>query len=124
VSKEKHEDSRKKVEFKYVFKDDYNPVYANGAYGGISPKGEITINFFMERNPVPYSVTHELKEDGTIGDELKRDPERDHAMMIRFVTAGVVLNKSAARNIHEWLGKYLAILDAAEEKKDEGPREH
>lgn len=28
-----------KIKFKYIFKDDYNPKYVNGAFGGISPQG-------------------------------------------------------------------------------------
>jgi len=124
VSKEKHERVPDKIKFKYIFPDDYNPVYANGAHGGISPKGEMVINFFMERPPVPYSVTHELEEDGRIGSEVETHPEKDHAMMVRFITGGVVLNRSAAKNIHEWLGKHLAILEASEGKAVENPKEH
>ncbi|KJE28127.1 hypothetical protein LG52_3209 [Geobacillus kaustophilus] len=29
----------KAVHFKYLFPDDYNPVYVNGVHGGISPQG-------------------------------------------------------------------------------------
>ncbi len=35
--------------FKYVFDDDYNPKYVNGAFGGVNPQGEINLNFYMER---------------------------------------------------------------------------
>lgn len=38
-----------KINFKYKFSDAYNPVYVNGAYGGVNPRGEIVINFYFER---------------------------------------------------------------------------
>ena len=35
----------KRVLFKYEFPETYNPVYANGAQGGLTPQGEIALNF-------------------------------------------------------------------------------
>lgn len=48
------------VEYKYIFADDYNPVYANGAVGGPGTRGEIAINFFVERPAVPRSHVQSL----------------------------------------------------------------
>ena len=31
------------LKFKYIFDNNYNPKYINGAYGGITPKGEIAL---------------------------------------------------------------------------------
>lgn len=93
------------VEFKYVFSDDYNPVYANGAHGGPSPKGEMVVNFFVERPALPYKVRNELTPEGTIGKEVGREPSEDHPRMVRYVTTGVVLSYESAKSIHEWLGK-------------------
>lgn len=29
--------------FKYIFDDDYNPTFANGVYGGVTPSGEFVL---------------------------------------------------------------------------------
>ena len=63
--------------FKYIFEDDYNPKYVNGAYGGITPKGEIIVIFFLERHGLPKSETISISEDGKLGDEIEREP-KDH----------------------------------------------
>jgi hypothetical protein len=107
------------VKFKYIFPDDYNPVYANGAYGGITTKGEMVINFFLERTGLPYFETFELKEGGEIGDMIGRDPERMPPNIVRFVSTGVVLNYESAKTIRDWLDRHLAQLEKLQEKVNE-----
>ena len=73
--------------------------------GGITPKGEINMNFFLERVPLPKSVFHEIRDGSIVGPEIRRDP--DEKLLIRYVTTGVVLNYGDAKSIHEWLGSRL-----------------
>ena len=42
------------VKFKYIFDPAYNPKYANGAFGNITPHGEVALNFYFERSALPY----------------------------------------------------------------------
>jgi len=67
--------SQKKPEitFKYVFNYGYNPTYVNGAQGGFSPRGEMVINFYLERQPLPEAISHEITPEGAIG---KRPAQR------------------------------------------------
>ena len=82
-----------KISFKYIFKYDYNPVYVNGAHGGISPRGEIVANFYLERPPLPNEITHAINPDGSIGAEvIAVDPENLNSSIVRYVSNGVVLN--------------------------------
>ena len=103
-----------KVEFKYIFQDDYNPVYANGAVGGIGSQGELVINFYHERTGVPYSQTHSMDtQTMALGPEINRDPPSgDKLQFVRFVTTGVVMDLACARRIHIWLGGKIAQADA------------
>lgn len=111
--------SNKKPEitFKYVFNYGYNPVYVNGAHGGISPRGELVMNFYLERPPLPNAITHEINPNGTIGEQVAEEPENLKNSMVRFVDSGVVLNFEAARNIHFWLGERLKEMEAVERAK-------
>jgi len=95
------------VKYKYIFSDDYNPVYATGVYGGVIPTGEIAIHFFLERHGLPVSQTMELNEDGSIGSEASREPEDHAASMVRFVSTGVVLSVGRAKSVYEWLGNKI-----------------
>lgn len=110
---------KQKIAFKYIYSDTYNPVYANGAVGGLSTQGEIVANFYLERQPVLRSQVHDLTPDGQLGDEISRDPPATDLQVVRFVTTGVVLSLETARRVHDWLGKAIVQLDQAKVHLDQ-----
>jgi hypothetical protein len=93
--------------FKFIFPEDYNPVYANGVHGEVTPRGEFVLHFVQERRPVPKAITHAITEDGRLGQEIERDPKDHGDLVIKYVTTGVTLNYSEAKSIHAWLGNML-----------------
>jgi len=111
--------SNKKNEmtFKYIFTYDYNPIYVNGAHGGISPRGELVINFYLERQPLPNSISHEITQTGTIGPETEVEPSDLGRSLVRQVINGVVVSHQTARELHFWLGEKLKELDAMEQAR-------
>lgn len=120
--------SSKKPEltFKYVFNYGYNPSYVNGAQGGFSPRGEMVINFYLERQPLPESITHEITPEGAIGRETEVEPKDLASSMVRFIDTGVVMSYENARVFHSWLGDKLHEIEeihkaqAAFEKTGQG----
>lgn len=104
-----------RVNFKYIFPDDYNPQYANGVHGGVTTQGEIALNFFVERHPLPFEETFSLNADGSLGNNLVRSPEVQDGtlMVVRFISSGVILNREAAMRVHEFLGTAIRNLDAS-----------
>lgn len=105
------------IKFKYIFTYDYNPVYTNGAHGGVTPRGELVVNFYQERPPIPNAVTNELNLNGTIGSEVAVDPEDLNRSLVRFVSNGVVMNHQTARELHAWLGEKVREMEALEQAK-------
>lgn len=99
------------LKFKYIFRYDYNPVYVNGAHGGVSPRGDLVVNFYLERQPLPNELTHTVNPDGSIGGVVAVEPEELHSSMVRFVSSGVVLNYQNARDLHQWLGSKIAEME-------------
>ena len=117
----KHDPS---ITFKYIFKYDYNPVYINGAHGGVSPRGEIVANFYLERQPLPNEITHAINPDGTIGaDIIEVDPINLNNIIVRYVSSGVVLNYQNAKVLHGWLGDKIAELERLMPGREEQPAE-
>lgn len=116
---EKDKQESKSVEFKFIFQDDYNPVFANGAFGGIGPHGDLVINFYHERAGLPYSQTHSVgPDDKELGPEISRDPPLDETVkLVRFVTTGAVMDEACARRIHAWLGTKLQQFDSLKKVK-------
>ena len=101
--------SNKKPEitFKYDFNYGYNPSYVNGAQGGFSPRGEMVINFYLERQPLPDAISHEITPEGAIGQETRVEPKDLSSSMVRFVDTGVVMSYENAKVFHAWLGDKL-----------------
>jgi hypothetical protein len=110
------------LRFKYVFPDDFCPEYANGAQGGVTPRGEILMNFFLERQPVPKSIVYEMHDDGVIGDVIQDEcePKDFQHMMVRNITCGVMMNLETARQVRDWLDSQIQAAEGAESGKEEG----
>lgn len=101
----------RKIKFKYIFDDNYNPVFANGVFGGITPSRQLEINFFFDRHPIPYSETKELSPRGIQDKVIERKPEEEYTTFVRFVNSGVILTLEDAKIIHDWLGKKIKLLE-------------
>ena len=99
------------INFKYIFNYGYNPSYVNGAQGGFTPRGEMVINFYLERPPLPVSIKHEISPEGGIGREIETTPEDLAQSMVRFIDSGVVMSYENARMFHAWLGDKLREVD-------------
>jgi hypothetical protein len=111
------QNKKPEIAFKYIFNYTYNPVYVNGAHGGISPRGELVVNFYLERPPLPAEIRHEINANGTIGEVSGEEPHNLGNSMVRFVDSGVILNYESARNLHFWLGERLKEMEAIEKAK-------
>jgi hypothetical protein len=99
------------ITFKYIFNYGYNPTYVNGAQGGFSPRGEMVIHFYLERQPLPESISHEITAEGAIGREIGVEPEDLAGSMVRFIDSGVVMSYENARVFHGWLGDKLREME-------------
>tara|TARA_R110002049_G_scaffold186209_1_gene354479 strand:- start:15 stop:395 length:381 start_codon:yes stop_codon:yes gene_type:complete len=97
---------------KYIFDENYNPKYVNGAYGGVNPGGEIVINFYLERTGLPNKQVFAINDQGK-GEELieKREPLNLEQSVVRVVENGVILDLARAKDIRDWLGKQIAHLE-------------
>ncbi len=109
--------NKPEIKFKYIFNYSYNPVYVNGAHGGVSPRGELIMNFYLERIALPESITHNINQNGTIGGEVESEPADLKSSLVRYVENGVVLNYQSARDLHQWLGERLKEMEALEQAK-------
>ncbi len=98
---------KKRITFNYHFDDNYNPEYVNGAYGGIGPKGELIVNFYLERQGIPKSHTHEVKEDGSLDSPIVGNQQKSEFNVIRYINTGIILNLDSAKQIYNWLGQKI-----------------
>ena len=105
--------------FKYVFNYGYNRTYVNGAHGGFSPRGEMVINFYLERQPLPEVVSHEISPEGAIGRETGIEPKDLANSMVRFIDTGVVMSYDNAKVFHAWMGDKLREVEEMHKARTE-----
>ncbi len=101
----------RKLKCKYIFKDDYNPGYINGAEGGINSQGEIVINFYLERHALPNELTFSLEDGKLAPKEGETKPEDLKDSFVRVIENGVIMNYKSAKEIYKWLGSHIEKLE-------------
>ncbi len=111
--------NKPELKFKYVFNYGYNPSYVNGAQGGFSPRGEMVINFYLERQPLPDAITHEITPEGAIGREISVEPKDLANSIVRFIDTGVVMSYENAKVFHAWMGDKLREVEEMHKARTE-----
>ena len=103
-----------KVRIKYVFDKDYNPICANGAFGGVGARGDIILNFFYERPPLPKHMVQTVDDNGNITETLDVDPKDFDDLVIRYITSGVSLRYKDAVSIRDLLDRLIKMKEEEE----------
>ena len=109
--------NNKSVDFHYIKTNNYRTYYANGVFGGITPRGELQIDFFVERQVIPQIATYKATDDGNLGEISKIEGKSG---FVREIDCGVLLNMDVAISFHQWLGQkideYIKIKQEKERK--------
>ncbi|WP_028973132.1 hypothetical protein [Spirochaeta cellobiosiphila] len=90
----------KEITFEFVKDPDYKMIAINGAWGGVTPRGEIKFDLFFEHVDFPEEVSYMTTPDG-LGPEVSRDPVK--SSIIREVMMGIVMTPENAANLGHWL---------------------
>lgn len=102
------------VDFHYVKTGRYRTYHVDGVFGGMTPKGYIYMELFVERAPTPQIVTQEVNPDMTLGKETSRQGKKG---LIREVEAGVILDLKTAELLRDWLTDKINNLNEMQKAK-------
>lgn len=118
------DDDDNEIQFDFIKSNYFRVIHGDGAFGGITPHGNIHIGIFSERSPIPKSVVHAANPDGTIGPEI-RDRRASRKSIVREIEVDIVMNLTVAKNFHEWLADRIKLaedmLHIGEDSQDEVP---
>lgn len=89
-----------RVVFGYEKDPAYRVVYANGAQGGVTPKGEYTFDLFFEHARPPTQVVHSITPDG-LGPEVERSSQGPQ--VVRDILVGVIMTPAGAKSLAHWI---------------------
>jgi hypothetical protein len=97
------EDKKQKIPIRIGRAKDFRYIPATGAWGGVSPHGEIICNFFVEYLEPPESLSLLADEGKKRIQEIKDEGEQKKHY--RELQVGIVLRPDIARGVGEWLIK-------------------
>ena len=103
--------AQRRVVFQFEKNPEYRVIYANGAFGGATPRGDIKFDLFIEYAGSPEEVAHSMTPDG-LGPEVERSPE--DMPFVRESQIGVIMSPGQAKSFGHWL---LSKISEVEKKQ-------
>jgi len=97
----------KEITLHYLKTSNYRSFHVDGVFGGPTPKGNIYMEFFIERAVTPQKILHEVTEKGLLGKELSREGKIG---IIREVEAGAIMDIATAELLRDWLDSKIRSL--------------
>ena len=88
------------VTFDFVRSPFFRVVHSNGVWGGITPRQELSMTFYSERQALPQYVTHRVTSEG-LGPEINREGTSN---IQREWEVEVLMSMEEAVSLHRWLG--------------------
>ncbi len=83
-----------KVKYVFTYEPEFRICAANGMWGGVTPKGDLRLDFFVESFDPPVSQTLQITPGGQVGAEIERRLSEDTpnaAVVTRRVQVAVLV---------------------------------
>ncbi|MYA77223.1 MAG: hypothetical protein F4132_12935 [Gemmatimonadetes bacterium] len=88
--------------------NQFRVVHSDGAWGGLTPQGLLSIGFFSERHPIPQEVEYRLYPNGKLSDEQNR---KGKTGIVRELEVNVVMSIDNARSLVSWIQSHIEKVD-------------
>jgi hypothetical protein len=98
----------REISFNYVKSNFFRVIHSDGAWGGLSPRGDIHIAFYNERAAIPDFSRFVISPVGGIV-----EPERFEASseLVREVEVDVIVDLTTAKALRTWLDTMITALE-------------
>lgn len=105
---EKDHASQREIIFSYFKSRFFRVIHADGAWGGVSPRGDIHISFYNERMAIPDKSKLVVSETGQVQiEEVEHTSE-----IVREVEADIIVDLTTAIQLRKWLDDKIKALQA------------
>jgi hypothetical protein len=95
-----------RISFEFIKGTYFRVIHVDGAWGGLTPQGKMSIAVYSERLPIPQKTVQSLLPDGSLGPELTEERVSRQGI-IRELEADLIMDISTARILHAWLGEKI-----------------
>ena len=94
----------KDITFNYIKTPSYRTFYVDGFYGGLTAKGYLYAEFFLERLVTPQKETYGVK-DNRLGAKIASEGKHG---VVREIEAGMIMDFSTMLVLQKWLNEKIA----------------
>ena len=102
------------VHFHFIKGSQFRVIHADGAFGGISPRGYIQFTLYNERQAIPRITERTLeKSEGGTATYGTEKPIEVREGFVRELEVGVIMDITTAKELHAWLGGKIGEWNAA-----------
>lgn len=106
----------KTITFHYIKASDYKVHEVHGGIGGMNAHGQIIMNLYFERGPIPRNATYKINENGQLeADPIDLDTKEG---AVRDILFGLALSPENAKSLAKWLNNQADQMESL--LKDEG----
>jgi hypothetical protein len=112
------------IEIQFTKSALHRTIHSDGAWGGITPTGNIRVGFYTEAQVLPNSVTYSVGAKRL--EETSRTPntEASRGMLLREIEVEIIMSLAAAQALRNWLDdKLKEALRLQEMAREEGQGE-
>jgi hypothetical protein len=97
------------VQFDFIKGNQFRSIHADGVWGGVNGRLDITMAFYSERPSIPQRIVHPII-DGKLGNEIL-DKRVDRQAVIRDVDVSISMNVEAAKIFRKWLDDKISTVE-------------
>lgn len=106
---------RQKLTFFFEKTGSFQTLHADGAFGNLTPNGQVFLAFYVERSPIPKTMVCEIGTDGSIS-----NPQFSGKQGIyREVQTGILMSPSVLSDLVNHIEQLQQRLKALQ--KNDGP---
>ncbi len=110
MPKTENPDTQRKIRFHYQKTNQFRNVRIDGIFGGITATGNIQMDFFSERNPIPKALVFPISPAGVLGDEVEEDRQTKDGV-VRDVEFSSVIDVDKAKALVSWLNDKIQAIE-------------
>jgi hypothetical protein len=96
------------LKFRYIKSQYFRSIKADGAWGGLSPRGDINMALFSERLQIPDEQEYQVSDAGAL--QLQKELTRDEGI-IREVEVAVMMRPETAVVVRNWLTQMISQFE-------------
>ena len=95
---------QQEIQFRYMKSHLFRVIHADGAWGGISPRGNIHMSLYNERGALPDTSKLVIDPNGRV---IKPEEAQSSGDIIREVECDVVFDLGTAISLRRWLDEKI-----------------